>query len=201
MSARYPTTLVMLNQTRDNVGVMFGPKKRTSRGNPPHFYASLELMLSAAQRPGSGYVRDPARETGLTKEALKRLGLTYAMEATRVRGRYIKAKVTKTKMGMTFDTTVDFYIGFREGIHPWEGLMERLIFEGILRTSPDGLSDFTMAGQTFANKKTWQTWLSERLNKGEYEQVGLAADPVMLQSEAAATEIVESESEGEVAEG
>ncbi len=36
--ARYPTTVVLLNQTRDNVGVMFGPKKRTTGGNPPHFY-------------------------------------------------------------------------------------------------------------------------------------------------------------------
>jgi recombination protein RecA len=53
-SSRYPTTLIMLNQTRDNVGVMFGPKKRTPGGNPPHFYSSLEIMLSGASRPGSG---------------------------------------------------------------------------------------------------------------------------------------------------
>lgn len=187
MSARYPTTLVMLNQTRDNVGVMFGPKKRTPGGNPPHFYASLELMLKAAQRPGSGYVRDAVRETGLTKEALKRLGLTYQLEAARVRGRYIQAKVSKTKMGMTFDTTADFYIDFRAGVHPYEGLMERLIFEGILRTSPDGLSDFTMAGQTLENKNAWLKWLRDRLNAGEYEQIGLAADPILLQSETAET--------------
>lgn len=175
MSARYPTTLVMLNQTRDNVGVMFGPKKRTPGGNPPHFYASLEVMLSSAPRPGSGFVRDPARDTGLTKEALKRLGLTYNLEASRVRGRYIRAKITKTKMAMTFDTTADFYLDFRRGINAWEGLMERLIFEGLLTTSPDGLSDFSMAGTLWPNKNEWLKWLSEKLGAGEYEAVGLGA--------------------------
>ena len=74
---------------------------------------------------------------------------------------------------MTFDTTADFYLDFRKGINPWEGLMERLIFEGILKTSPDGLSDFEMAGIVKANKNEWLKWVSDRLNAGEYEQLGL----------------------------
>jgi len=173
ISSKYPTTLVMLNQTRDNVGVMFGPKKRTPGGNPPHFYATLEIMLKGSPRPDGGFVRDAVKEMGLTKEAEKRLGLAYIKDAGRVRGRYIQAKVTKTKMALTFDTTADFYVDFQKGMNPWEGLQERLMFEGLLGTGSDGMSDFDMAGKKFSNKTDWLKWLSERLNKGEYEEVGL----------------------------
>jgi RecA/RadA recombinase len=174
--SRYPTSLVLLNQTRDNVGVMFGPKKRTPGGNPPHFYSTLEVMLRGAPRPDGGFVRSPVPETGLTKETIKRLGL-YNMDKGAVLGRYIQAKVTKTKLAMTFDTTSEFYIDFRKGLHPWEGLAERLLFEGRLTTGPDFLTDFVMAGQKFADKKAWLTWLSDKLNKGEYEVVGLGVPP------------------------
>jgi len=176
LCSRFPTTLVMLNQTRDNVGVMFGPKKRTPGGNPPHFYASLELMLSASNRPDKGYVRDTSQKMELTKEAIKRLGL-YDMENGSVLGRYIKAKITKTKLAQTFDTSTDFYLDFKRGVHPWEGLAERLIFEGILKTASDGASDLVHGGnpERFATRKEWLVWLSDRLNKGEYEQVGLIA--------------------------
>lgn len=172
--SRYPTTLVMLNQTRDNVGVMFGPKKRTPGGNPPHFYSTLELMLRGAPRPDGGFVRSAVPDTGLTKEAIKRLGL-YSMDKGAVLGRYIQAKVTKTKLAMTFDTTVDFYIDFCKGLHTWEGLAERLLFEGKLTMSPDALTDYTMAGLKFDDKKAWLTWLSAKLNSGAYEEVGLGA--------------------------
>jgi len=143
--SRYPTTIVLLNQTRDNVGVMFGPKKRTPGGNPPHFYASLELMLKASPRPGHGYVRSEVTMPKLTKEAIKRLGL-YNLEDTAVVGRYVRATCTKTKMSTTLDTTADFYIDFRKGVHKWEGLAERLIGEGLLRTDSDASGDFEMPG-------------------------------------------------------
>jgi recombination protein RecA len=175
ISSKYPTTLVMLNQTRDNVGVMFGEKKRTPGGNPPHFYSTLEIMLKGSPRPDKGFVRDPVKEWNLTKEAEKRLGLAYIKDAGRVRGRYIQAKVTKTKMALTFDTTADFYVDFQKGVHPWEGLAERLMFEGMLSTGSDGLTDFEMCGQKFPTKRDWLTWLSDKLNKGEYEAVGLGA--------------------------
>jgi recombination protein RecA len=174
--SRYPTTLIMLNQTRDNVGVMFGPKKRTPLGNPPHFYSSLEVWLAPSPRPDKGYVRDAVKEHGLTDAAMKRLGLKYVMDAPRVRGRYIQARVTKTKMALTFDTTAEFYLDFTRGVHPWEGLAERLIFDGVLKTGADGLSDFEMGGKKFPNKSEWLKWLSVELNKGEYDSVGLGTD-------------------------
>jgi len=153
--SRYPTTLVMINQTRDNVGVMFGPKKRTPGGNPPHFYASMELMLSGSPRPGRGFVRDESVEMPkLTAETQKRLGLYKLDETTAVVGRYIRAKVTKTKMSTTFDTSADFYVDFRRGVHKWEGLLERMVAEGKVRTDRE-MSEFEMDGKKFKGKKEW----------------------------------------------
>ena len=109
MTSRYPTTFVMLNQTRDNVGVMFGPKKRTPGGNPPHFYASLELMLQASPRPDKGYIRSTVPTNEMTKEAIKRLGLyDFDKGVGQVLGRYIRARVTKSKLALTLDMTADF---------------------------------------------------------------------------------------------
>lgn len=146
--SRYPTSIVLLNQTRDNVGVMFGPKKRTPGGNPPHFYASLELMLKASPRPGGGYVRSDVKLPELSKSAIKRLGL-YNLDDTAVIGRYVRATCTKTKMSTTLDTTADFYVDFRKGIHMWEGLSERMFAEGLLVTDADATGDFEMPGVTY----------------------------------------------------
>lgn len=157
--SRYPTTLVMLNQTRDNVGVMFGPKKRTPGGNPPHFYASLELMLTPSPRPGHGYVRSDAAAPKLDQATVKRLGL-YNLQDTAVTGRYVRAKCTKTKMGTTFDTTADFFIDFRKGVHRWEGLAERLFAEGLLLANAD-MSEFEMGDQKFKSKKDWLNYVAQ----------------------------------------
>jgi hypothetical protein len=184
--ARYPTTLVMLNQVRDNVGVMFGDKKTTPGGNPPHFYASLELYLKGSSRVGGGFVRSASQVPPLTKEAIKRLGLyDYYDKSGKARddkgavlGRYITANVTKTKMSTTLQTHADFYIDFRKGVHRWEGLAERLMFEGLLKCGPDGASDYEMVGLsglevlglpaddiplTFPDKKAWLNWLAQNL--------------------------------------
>lgn len=169
LCSRYPTTLVMLNQTRDNVGVMFGPKKRTPGGNPPHFYASLELMLSGAPRPGKGFVRASTPMPKLSATIVKQLGL-YNMDDTAVLGRYVRAKVTKTKMATTLDTTADFYIDFRKGLHRWEGLLERMVTEGVVQTNGE-YSEFTMAAVDkdvdseervkFGSKKEWLNYVAQ----------------------------------------
>jgi RecA/RadA recombinase len=161
--SRYPTTMVMLNQTRDNVGVMFGPKKRTPGGNPPHFYASLELMLSGSPRPGKGFVRADVDMPKLTKETIKRLGL-HNLEDTAVLGRYVRANCTKTKMSTTLGTTADFYIDFRRGVHKWEGLAERLLMEGKLSSNPD-MTELSMPDSEgkvvrFGSRKEWLNWIA-----------------------------------------
>jgi len=174
MTSRYPTTLVMLNQTRDNVGVMFGPKQRTPGGNPPHFYASLEIMLSHSYRPGGGLIRTKNALPKLTGPSLKRLGLQYSADAGAVVGRYVRAKITKSKVATTYDTSGDFYIDFRRGLHKWEGLSERLMFEGLLKCGSDGASDFLMAGamaadgEVFETKREWLNWIAQNLDVLRY---------------------------------
>jgi len=135
-------------------------------------------MLSAAPRPDKGYIRAAVPTNELTKEAVKRLGLyDFDKGVGQVLGRYIRARVTKSKLALTLDMTADFYLDFRRGVHPWEGLAEQLIVEGLLKTGTDGLSDFEMAGKKFPDKKAWLTWLSEQLNKGDYDVVGLGERP------------------------
>lgn len=158
LCSRYPTTLVLINQTRDNVGQMFGPKKRTPGGHAPHFYASLEIWLSGAPRPGGGFIRSTVPQPELTKETIKRLGL-YDLEKTAVVGRYIRAKCTKTKMSTTLETTADFYVDFRKGVHKWEGLIERLVFEGRVKPN-ENMTEFEMGGKAYENRKALINFLN-----------------------------------------
>ena len=159
-TARYPTTLVMLNQTRDNVGVMFGPKKRTPGGAAPHFYASLELMLSASPL---GLTRAPSQMQELPAATLKRLGLQYAKETGAVLGRWVHAKVTKTKLAPTLQAETDFFIDFRRGCSPWAGMLQRLLMEGFVELAPDakGARHRTADGEIveFATTQEWLNWL------------------------------------------
>lgn len=155
LCAMYPTTLVMLNQTRENIGVMFGPKKRTPGGNPPHFYASLELMLSAGMK---GSVRSKYEGAKLTPEQRKRLGMG-ATERGNVVGRWIKARVTKSKLGATAHQETEFYIAFNRGVHKWAGLLQRLLHEGKVSLGPTDRIEHD--GKFFADEKEWLVWLSE----------------------------------------
>lgn len=201
--SRFPTTLVMLNQTRDNVGVMFGPKKRTPGGNPPHFYASLELMLSASTgRGGKGFVRTNVNLPKFDQKTMKHLGIYDADDAGAVVGRYIKAKCTKTKISTTLDTSAEFYLDFRRGMHRWEGLLERLITEGVVRTNKD-MSEFEMGGARFETKKAWLNHVA-----GHLEQLDLnPADAATVEMQAPAPPVVmggvlkEKEAKGDGAGG
>ncbi len=47
-------TLIFLNQTRDNPGVMFGSKEKTAGGNALKFYASVRVKLRKGQKIKEG---------------------------------------------------------------------------------------------------------------------------------------------------
>jgi len=155
-TSRYPTTVVMLNQTRDNVGVMFGPAKRTSLGNPPHFYASLEIMLSAAFL---GFKRADAPEIKLSAEAKKRLGLKEK-ESGHVIGRWIKARISKTKVAPTLEQTADFYIDFQKGVNRWGGMPQLLLRQGLITMDPDGV-EITYGDKVFPTQREFVKFLIE----------------------------------------
>jgi RecA/RadA recombinase len=133
VTAHYPTTVVLLNQTRVNVGVMFGDKTRTPGGQPPHFYASLELSL----RPGGLGLQRGAAPLKMKDTLRKKLGLPEHMQGAAV-GRWVRATVTKTKIAPTMQRQGDFYIDFAHGIHPYAGMIPTLIMEGRLTMNDKG---------------------------------------------------------------
>jgi len=152
---RYPTTLVMLNQTRDKPGVMFGKKKQTPGGNPPHFYASLEIWLSGSPK---GEVRGEYKGAKLTNEQRKRLGMRVT-ERGDVVGRWIRAKIEKTKVSSTLAQEADFYISFTRGVHKWGGLLQRMLHEGMAEMGQK--EEVIFAGETFQNEQEWLGWLGD----------------------------------------
>lgn len=55
--ARRQAILVLVNQTRSNVGVMYGPKTTTPGGNAIKFYASVRLSVGHGQKVDNGLGR------------------------------------------------------------------------------------------------------------------------------------------------
>lgn len=155
VGSRFPLTLVMLNQTRENPAVMFGSKKVTPGGKPPHFYAHLEIMLSIGPK---GDIRSKYEGAKLSKEQRSRLGMR-ATERGDVIGRWIRAKVTKSKVSDTHAQEADFYISFTRGVHKYAGLLQKLLQEGMIQLVE---KDHIKHGeQVFADDREWLTWLSD----------------------------------------
>lgn len=166
-TSRYPTTLIMLNQTRDNVGVMFGPAKTTPMGQATHFYASLEVWLSPSPL---GFERGPANSLKLTKEVRKRLGFKEADKGN-VIGRWVRAKVTKTKVAPTTLQEADFYIDFRKGVHRWGGLLQIMLQHQQIELSPDG-NEVKHGDHKFPDTRAWLGWVSQNMELLERPQEG-----------------------------
>ena len=158
VAQRFPLTFVMLNQTRENPAIMFGSKKVTPGGRPPHFYAQLEIMLGIGPK---GDIRSKYEGAKLTKEQRSRLGMR-ATERGDVIGRWIRAKVTKSKVSDTHAQEADFYISFTRGVHKWAGLLQKLLQEGLIDLVE---KDHIKHGeQVFADDREWLTWLSENID-------------------------------------
>jgi RecA/RadA recombinase len=125
----YPTTLVMLNQVRVNPAAgPYGQKTTTSGGHPPHFYASLEIELDASPL---GDARSPAIKlpSSFNDKVRRAYGLPKTDPRGETYGRWVRAKVSKTKLALTQNRHVDFFIDFRQGIRPWHGLLPSLLLE------------------------------------------------------------------------
>lgn len=163
--ARYPTTFILLNQTRDVVQtgpMQFGPKKRTPGGNPSHFYASLEIMLSPSSL---GLVRAKSPMQPLSKELTRRLGL-YGADKGWVIGRWIRARITKTKIAPTLFDEGDFYVDFRRGVHLWGGFLQTMLREGRIGLAPDGTGVRMRQFKDdleFATHAEWLIWMRDHL--------------------------------------
>lgn len=146
LCGKYPTTLVLLNQTRTNPNVLFGNNKYTPGGLAPHFYASLELLLTDSPL---GTVRGKYTGAKLTDVQRRRFGFTKT-ERGDVVGKWVTAKVTKSKVSALYGQTADFYIDFRSGVSKYGGLLKRLLAEGLAAlTSQDAI---VFDGQEFEDE-------------------------------------------------
>lgn len=92
-------TLIFLNQTRDNPGVMFGSKEKTPGGNALKFYASVRVKLT---------------KTGKIKDGDK------------IIGENVTAQVIKNKVAEPFGTA-DYISDLKEGINLYSSHIEEAI--------------------------------------------------------------------------
>lgn len=158
--ARFPTLVFLLNQTREDPTVVYGEKDRPTGGNAPRFYCSLEVMLSLSPL---GAVRGAYKGPPLTPLVRKRLGFNKT-DSGDVMGRWVRAKISKTKIAPTFLQEADFYIDFQKGVAPWAGLLQRFIREGFVNAKENGEVTHRIEGGEivdFPNSRAWVQWLSE----------------------------------------
>lgn len=108
------TTLIFLNQVRDNPGVMFGDKEKTTGGRALRFYASVRIKLTKV-----GKVKD----------------------GDDVVGENVSAEVVKNKVGGAPFARSKWQSSFKEGIDIEGSHVEALIAAGKL-TGPKGYIEF-----------------------------------------------------------
>ena len=81
--------------------------------------------------------------------------------------RWIRARVTKTKIASTLGREADFCLDFAHGVHPFGGLIQQLVYEGavLLRddntvqhrvVDPDGVVEH----HEFDDTKAWTEWVA-----------------------------------------
>jgi RecA/RadA recombinase len=161
--ARHPTTLVLINQTRDDPMVLFGSKKRTPGGNAPHFFASLEIMLQPSRR---GKVFGKYTGVKISKEQRKKLGMAVT-EKGEMLGFWIRAQITKTKLGSTLHKECHFYLDFQKGLSKTAGLFELLQTEGLIAEKNGKVVQVVPgengkpSGRSFESKEEWELWIAE----------------------------------------
>lgn len=164
---RFPTSVVLLNQTRVNVGIMFGDKTTTSGGMPPHFFASIEISLKPSPR---GTVRGRYKGQKLNAALAKRRGIPVEGKGD-VIGAWNRAKITKSKVSGTFLKEADFYVDFRKGIDRYAGLFDVLLRDGITGFAEDNEKKRVWM-RTPENKRrsyaTEQAWLQACADDPEY---------------------------------
>ena len=124
------------------------------------------------------------------QKIMKHLGLFDMDDAGAVVGRYIKGKVTKTKLSTTLDTSAEFYLDFRKGMHRWEGLIERLVLEGTVRTNKD-MSEFEVLDRAtgeltkLASKKACLNHVASHLDMLELNPADLSETEMQAPEKAA----------------
>ncbi len=127
-----PTSLVILNQVKDAIGVMFGAKKKPGGGHAPKFFASVEVSLS-----------------------FSKYGKVDSGVGNIVAQRWVHARAVKNKVASPF-AEADVLIDFEKGVHLWAGLMEQLVAEA--RIKRDGSQFMDCKTGEILEVKDFVTW-------------------------------------------
>ena len=111
---KYNIAMVIANQTRQNIGVMFGDKETTPGGDAVPFWASVRLRLSR-------------------KEAIK-VGSGDTTDIVGIKG---EAVAKKNKISAPFKSC-KYDILFDQGVMPYSGCVEMLVKDRLASTSDKG---------------------------------------------------------------
>lgn len=119
---KYNVALVITNQTRQNIGVMFGDKETTPGGDAVPFWASVRIRLS--------------------RKELIRNGPTKEHDVIGVKG---EAVIRKNKVAAPFKSC-KYEVYFDHGVAWDSGMIELLLKEQVIHEESKGW--YTMKGQT-----------------------------------------------------
>ena len=132
-------SLLLLNQTRTKIGVMFGDNVATFGGKAPGFYSSVRVELS---------VREPIKD-----------------DDKREVGIHIVAKVKKNKVAPPF-REAKFPVYFGHGIRDYESILDFLKDYDVIEYSGGGWYKVTIDGEEEKFKSAdWDTFCKERYEK------------------------------------
>lgn len=145
--------LILLNQIRAAIGVMYGDQEMIPGGKSIDFHASLKLKVSKGK-----LIRDESTS-----------------EKTPI-GQYMRLRVTKNKLANPYtDAELEFY--FASGIPKYSGLMEKMLKEGVLRKKDNQIwfgdehffgknfDDFIENHQELLDFSVWKNFKAEKLDE------------------------------------
>lgn len=122
---KYNTTVVILNQTRSKIGVLYGnPTTTAGGGNALPFYASCRLETAT----------------------MKKIEYKLSAKKTKILGMNFRVKNVKNKTHRPFISTENIQLLFEHGINPISGLLSCLMDAG--RVTPKN-AGFFLVGEQF----------------------------------------------------
>ena len=156
-TANGKTAMIWINQTRVNVGMMFGNPETTPGGKAMGFYASMRIALRKA-----GSVVEPVEVNVLEKGVPKRKKINQTVAVT------VRATVEKSKLNQPH-RDVMFNFDFRNAeIDEWYYLVTQCMDVGAIEYNRGiwSVCEGKMKGQKFRGREAFQAKMTEKVMLG-----------------------------------